>query len=377
MDKKKEDGPQRGLFKELSGHHFIKERAALRDLVKNEELATAAGGHLLAQFDAGVCYGAGHWALGLAGRFHNSLRADEYGAAARRRFCLTIPALRAQPRCPFPDCSERLDAHGWHIFACSGSQQKKRDQRAHNEVRDHLFGVCKQAGLHPQLETPRLVDGTFERPADVLLPAGHGLGGPAVASFVACLDVSGVRSECASYMAQGLHAPLAARQAEKAKREFTPSSEALTAAAVAAAGALAAATAAGAGPEAAVQARDAAHHQALAMRAPPLYLEPIVFSSTGCFFDGEKGRGLRAVLAALGASYRRSECDMAEGAGTQAVRSRWLPRLSAAVERGVWWRIKYTLQALDWRAAPEVDAHMVLSDLSCYSAARAFPTPSF
>jgi hypothetical protein len=44
--------------------------------------------------------------------------------------------------------------------------------------------------------------------------------------------------------------------------------------------------------------------------------------------------------------------------------------VSAALERGVWWRVQYTLRALEWRAAQEVDVHMVLSDLSCYSAAR-------
>ena len=68
-----------------------------------------------------------------------------------------------------------------------------------------------------------------------------------------------------------------------------------------------------------------------------------------------EGMGLRAVLAALAAGYRRAESDRADGAGSETARSRWLPRLSAALERGVWWRVQYTLRALEWRAAPEVD----------------------
>ena len=32
-------------------------------------------------------------------------------------------------------------------------------------------------------------------------------------------------------------------------------------------------------------------------------MEPVVFSSMGCFYDGAKGRGLRAVLGALAAGY--------------------------------------------------------------------------
>ena len=51
--------------------------------------------------------------------------------------------------------------------------------------------------------------------------------------------------------------------------------------------------------------------------------------------------------SALEANFRRGESERADGAGAVAVWSRWLPRLSAAVERGVWWRINYTLHALN------------------------------
>ena len=377
MSRGEEEGPQGGLLKELSGYHFTAERAALRVLVAEEDLVSGAGGLLLLQFDAGAEYGAGHWALSLVGPWHNSLRAEEYGCAARRRFCLTFPGLRGYPACPFLGCTERLDPFGRHIFACGGEHQKGRDQRAHNEVRDHLFGVCKQAGFRPQCEPPGLIDGSRERPADVLLPAGHRLGGAAAASHVCCIDVSGVRSESRSYVPRGLMAPLAARHAKKAQRPAFPEppEEVHAAVRAATAAAFSAARAGGASEEAAARARDAAMARELAARAPALYLEPVVFSSMGCFYDGAKGRGLRAVLAALAAGYRRAESDRADGAGSETARSRWLPRLSAALERGVWWRVQYTLRALEWRAAPEEDVHMVLSDLSCYSAARVFAAP--
>ena len=167
---------------------------------------------------------------------------------------------------------------------------------------------------------------------------------------------------------------MAERHAEKAGRIVAPTpSEAVQQAALTDAGAaFSAARAGGATEEAAARARDAALTRALAVRAPALYLEPVVFSSMGCFYDGAKGRGLRAVLAALAAGYRQTECDRAEGAGSETARSRWLPRLSAAVERGVWWRVKYTLEALKWGAEPEADVHVLVSDLPCSSARRAF-----
>jgi hypothetical protein len=203
------------------------------------------------------------------------------------------------------------------------------------------------------------------------------MGGSAAANYVACIDVSGVRGECATYAPRGLAPPLADRHAEKLRRldNIQPSEAVLTAATTDAGAAFSAARAGGATAEAAAGARDAAMHRALAVRAPALYLEPVVFSSMGFFYDGAKGRGLRAVLAAFAAGYRQTECDRADGAGTEAARSRWLPRLSAAVERGVWWRVKYTLQALGWATGREADAHLVLSDLSCYSAARVFSAP--
>ena len=330
------------------------------------------------QFDAGEHLGSGQWQRGLGGRWHNSLRADEYSAACRRRFCLSFPGLRGCPRCPFLDCAgERLDAYGRHILACSGAHQQKRDQLAHDEVRDHLFGVCREAGLKPHLEKRRLVPDSEARPADVMLPTGHGLGGPQEALRVACMDVSGVRSECSSYLREGpLIAPLKERHWVKATRTFAPSQEAATAAEREGQAAAQAALAGGASAAEADRASRAAAARALTLRAPLLYLVPIVFSTMGFFYDGDSSRGMRAVLAALGANFRRGESERAEGAGSVAVWSRWLPRLSAAVERGVWWRINYTLKALDREAAPTRDEHMALADLTTYASMRAFAPPT-
>ena len=328
------------------------------------------------QFDAGEQLGSGQWQRGLAGRWHNSLRAEEYSAACRRRFFLTFPGLRDCPRCPFLGCGERIDAHGRHIFACEGLQQQGRDQLAHDEVRNHLYGVCREAGLKPHLEKRRLVPGSQARPADVMLPAGHGLGGPQEALRVACMDVSGVRSECSSYLRGGLTPPLRERHREKATRRFAPSEEAASAAERDGHAAAQAALSGGASAAEADQASRAAVARALALRAPLLYLVPIVFSTMGFFYDGDSGCGVRAVLAALGANFRSGESERADGAGSVAVWSRWLPRLSAAVERGVWWRINYTLKALAREAAPTRDEHMALADLTSYASLRAFAPPT-
>jgi hypothetical protein len=372
LDEGRERGAQRGLLKALRHAAAKVERAALREFVLSEDRALGHQGLLVLQFDAGAHFGAGQWQRGLAGRWHNSLRADEYTAACRRRFCLSFPGLRDRPKCPFLGCDERIDIYGRHVFACSGPHQQKRDQLAHDEVRDHLYGICKEAGSRPHLEKRRLVPGSQARPADVMLPAGHGLGGPQEALRVACLDVSGVRSECTSYRQEGLLAPLKDRHREKANRTFVPSEEAAAAAERDGRAAAQTALAGGASSEEAERASGAAAARALALRAPLLYLVPIVFSTMGFFYDGDSGRGLRVLLAALGAKFRSGESERADGAGAVAAWSRWLPRLSAALERGVWWRINYTLQALAREAAPTRDEHMALADLTTYASMRAF-----
>jgi hypothetical protein len=372
LDEGPELGAQRGLLKALRYAAARAERVELRKLVLAEDRALGQQGLSVLQFDAGVQLGSGMWQRALAGRWHNSLRAEEYSAACRRRFCLSFPGLRDRPRCPFPGCGERLDVYGRHIFACDGPHQQRRDQLAHDEVRDHLFGVCREAGLRPQLETRRLVPGSQARPADVMLPAGHGLGGPQEALGVACLDVSGVRSECDSHRQAGLTAPLRVRHREKAMRTFPPSPEVASAAERDGRAAAQAALAGGASAAEADQASRAAVARTIARRAPLLYLVPIVFSTMGFFYDGDTSCGARATLSALGAYFRRGESERADGAGAVAVWSRWLPRLSAAVERGVWWRINYTLQALNRQAAPTRDEHMALADLTTYASMRAF-----
>ena len=49
---------------------------------------------------------------------------------------------------------------------------------------------------------------------------------------------------------------------------------------------------------------------------------------------------------------------------------------SIVVERGVWWRINYTLKALAREAAPTRDEHMALADLTSYASLRAFAPPT-
>jgi len=155
-------------------------------------------------------------------------------------------------------------------------------------------------------------------------------------------------------------------------RTFPPSPEVASAAERDGRAAAQAALAGGASAAEADQASRAAVARTIARRAPLLYLVPIVFSTMGFFYDGDTSRGARPTLSALGAHFRRGESERADGAGAVAVWSRWLPRLSAAVERGVWWRINYTLQALNRQAAPTRDERMALADLTTYASMRAF-----
>ena len=44
----------------------------------------------------------------------------------------------------------------------------------HNAVRDRLFNLARAGGLAPRREEPHLLDGSEDRPADILLPAWAG-----------------------------------------------------------------------------------------------------------------------------------------------------------------------------------------------------------
>ena len=92
-----------------------------------------------------------------------------------------------------------------------------------------------------------------------------------------------------------------------------------------------------------------------------------------CWHDGDPSRGLRAVMDALAARYKAGESDRPEGAGSAAVHSRWFPRLSTALERGMWWRYRSALRAL--RGEFDVDP-LTLADLPSYVTGRLFSAAS-
>ena len=361
MDVTEESGAQHGLQRLLTHAHQEALRPALRVLVQREEAATGRRGWLLQRFDAGAGYGYGAWLSGSAGARHHSLTDEEYCCAARRHLNLSFPAFRTcpPPRCPF--CREQMDEYGAHVLACGKAGVLDND--VHNLVRDHLYAVCGEAGFRPGKETPGLVPGSRQRPADVLLPAGHGLGGSANATIPACLDCCGVRSECATYMASGLTQGMAAAHRTKAERKFDPAPAAYEEAAAKGDEAASQCAAGGGSAAEAEAAREAARTRALDARRPRLHVVPVVFSSCGCWYNGDPSRGVRAVMDTLAAKYKAGESDRPEGSGSAAVHSRWLPRLSTALERGVWWRFRYTLRAL--RGEFDVDP-LTLADLPSY-----------
>ena len=91
----------------------------------------------------------------------------------------------------------------------------------HNYVRDALYALARSLGLEPGWETPGLVEGAADRPADVLIPkhVSHGLGRePAHAALDACIDVSGVCSLCDSYVRLPVLQPLYERSQLKMRR---------------------------------------------------------------------------------------------------------------------------------------------------------------
>jgi hypothetical protein len=339
-------------------------------------LATGfSGHHLLLRFDAAANYGYGAWQNSAVGARFHSLVDRELGCAVRRHLCLSFPDLRARaglaPACPH--CGQPLDPLGAHVLACR--EAGALDDKSHNLVRDALLGACEEAGFRAIPELPGLIDGTRQRPADVYLPAGHGIGTQAHATKAACLDCCGVRSECPSHLQAGLWAALRSAHNGKKNRVFPHSTGALTAAATDGDRAAAACAAAGGSAEESEAARVASRSRALDARRPQLLVVPIVFSSCGGFFDGEPRLGLRGVMDALAAKHKAGDVCRAEGVGSAAVHERWLPHVITAVERGVWRRFERVLldlQSGGVRAAARLEA----SDLPSRLASRFFTAPS-
>jgi len=368
-----DSGPQHGLQRRLTLAHYEALRPQLRLEARAEEVATGFSG-LLLRFDAAANYGYGTWQNGAAGARFHSLVDNELKCAVRRHLCLSFADMRARAGAvsSCPHCRLPLDHLGAHVLACQGAGAL--DDKSHNLVRDALLGACQEAGFRAEPESPGLIDGTRERPADVFVPAPHGIGSHVHATMQACLDCCGVRNECPSHMQAGLCGALRSKHNAKKSRQFPPSAEALTAAATDGDRAGAACAAAGGSTEDCEAARIAARSRALEARRPQLLIVPIVFSSCGGFFDGEPRLGLRGVMDAMAARHKAGDACRAEGVGSAAVYDRWLPRVSTAIERGVWDRFERLLQDLrsgGVRAAARLEA----SDLPSGLARRFFMAP--
>jgi hypothetical protein len=346
LDLNAESGAQHGLQRQLTVAHYTHLRGALREWVRREEAATGYSGYALLRFDAASGYGYGAWQSRSAGARHHSLSSDELACSARRHFSLSFPDLRQRAGTPVlcPACREPMDTFGAHVLACRFAGVL--DNECHNLVRDALYATCADAGFRPSKETPGLVEDTQERPADVLLEAGHGLGTQGQALLAACMDCNGVRVECPSYRQAGAERSLADAHTRKKRRTFPPPRSALPIAEAEGERAAAASRAAGAPAEQWAAARDRAKERALEARRPAVFVIPITFSSCGGFYDGDSRLGLRAVMGALAARHKSGESGRAEGVGEAAVHERWLPQLATAVERGVWRRFKKALQDL-------------------------------
>ena len=293
------------------------------------------------------------------------MKAEELKAAVRRRYRLPFEELRSGNVC-CRCCHGVVDIYGDHAEACQ-AHAGKYDWVAHNLVRDAFAACAKEASLLPETEKPALVEGTLERPADVFLPAGggHGLGGASCAGLGACVDVVGLRGLAPSALRRGLAGSLQAAAQRKLQRVFPPSSFATAAAeraeAAAAAAALLEAALLGMAADDAELARvqREAYARTIQAHAPLWFVVPFAFSSLGCLADETQ-----EVMRAMAARYAASEAaGGAEAAGHGILHARWLPRLSAAIERGAWGRLLRSL--LRDAVGAREGAGLVVSELLC------------
>ena len=92
------------------------------------------------------------------------------------------------------------------------------------------------------------------------------------------------------------------------------------------------------------------------------FVVPFAFSSLGCLAAGADEVVMRRALAAR---YAASEAagGVDEAAGRGILHARWLPRLSAAVERGAWGRLRALLRVV--AGAQGGDGGLAVSELLC------------
>ena len=349
-------GPQPWLQSSLTEKYYEREAARVRAAAAAAPGSDAA---TMLVFDAALGYAGGAFLRAVPAGWAGALTAEELEATLRRRSRLPFPQLRAgNVRCVC--CGQLMDVFGDHAEACR-VHGGKHDWAAHNRVRDALAACAREAGLLPETEKPALVEGTRERPADVYLPAEgrHGLGGAASAGLGACVDVVGVRTLAPSAVVQGLAPPLEEAERRKLRRVFEPSATASAAAARAAATAAAAALLAGADDAELERARREAHARTIGAFAPRWFVVPFAFSSLGCL-----AAGAEVVMRTMAARYAASEAaGGVEAAGRGILHARWLPRLSAAVERGAWGRLRALLREV--AGARDGDGGLAVSELLC------------
>jgi hypothetical protein len=75
----------------------------------------------------------------------------------------------------------------------------------------------------------------------------------------------------------------------------------------------------------------------------------------------------------LAAKFKSGDSDRPDGVGTATVQSRWLPQLSTALERGIWWRYRRTFRAL---RGDDDGERLALGDLPSYVVGRHFMAAS-
>ena len=285
-----EAGPQPGWQHRLSMAGAVAEYAAVQEAARQEDPSAEA----LTHFKGRAVYGAMSFATLLPQGA--ALSGPEFATVLRRQLRMPIPGLlgRKCPRCNTAD----LDAFGDHIDCCASGHMHGLHMGAHDAMRDAIFEVARKAGfLGVRFEPPDIVEGTRERPADVLLPGSHdlGLGKAKHQGLDCCVDVVRLHQLCPSYVSQPRpEEPMRRAAARKDNRQGLP---------------------------------------------PTAFVYGFAFSSLG----GMLRERAAPFLGACAAQRQRSDPSAEEGCGDAMVQQMWLPWLSVAAHRGSYRMIRALL----------------------------------
>jgi hypothetical protein len=254
--------------------------------------------------------------------FFGGLSGAEFRSALARRLLMPVLPGYGGRACPLCGKAGAVDALGDHVDSCRGLTAY--NTYAHDHGRDALCIIAQEARLRPRLEVTRLDPAApHRRPADVLLRGDvpHGLGKPGEPTHVGkgvCIDVTQRHILSPTYIEKKIGDVLESAYKAKTERAGTPAG----------------------------------------------YIPySVVWTSCGSFHKQSLRTLLSKWSALRWAGTDGEDDEFGIRCAERLLELSWLPRLSAAVQRGWARKVHHLRVCLEGGGAGGVSEELQLSDI--------------